>query len=97
MHQLRIFTKRVRTILAIMEIGSQGEFRKKEHFHLFLEPFRLAGELREIQLHLHLISAYESKYLAPYKEYLIESQKQANNYLKNGLDRIAATITIKLV
>ncbi|SVA22034.1 uncharacterized protein METZ01_LOCUS74888 [marine metagenome] len=44
-----------------------------------------------------MISAYESKYLAAYKEYLIESQKQANNYLKNGLDRIAATITIKLV
>ncbi|MAE10120.1 MAG: hypothetical protein CMF78_02875 [Candidatus Marinimicrobia bacterium] len=81
MHQLRIFTKRVRTILAIMEIGSQGEFRKKEHFHLFLESFRLAGELREIQLHLHLISAYKSEYLSPYKEYLVESQDHANDYL----------------
>lgn len=86
-HQLRVFTKRIRTILAIMEISSQSEFRKKEHLHLFLEPFRLAGELREIQLHLHLISAYESKYLAPYKEYLIESQKQANENLLEGLAR----------
>jgi len=87
LHQLRVFTKRIRTILAIMEISSQGEFRKKEHIHLFLELFRLAGELREIQLHLHLISAYESKYLAPYKEYLIESQKQANENLLEGLAR----------
>jgi len=79
-HQLRVFTKRIRTILAIMEISSQGEFRKKEHFYLFIEPFRLAGELREIQLHLHLISAYES-------EYLIESQKQANENLLEGLAR----------
>ena len=87
LHQLPVFTKRIRTILAIMEISSQGEFRKKEHIHLFLELFRLAGELREIQLHLHLISAYESKYLAPYKEYLIESQKQANENLLEGLAR----------
>ena len=86
-HQLRVFTKRIRTILAIMEISSQSEFRKKEHLHLFLEPFRLAGELREIQLHLHLISAYESKYLAPYKEYLIESQEQTNENLLEGLAR----------
>ena len=86
-HQLRVFTKRIRTILAIMEISSQSEFRKKEHLHLFLEPFRLAGELREIQLHLHLISAYDSEYLAPYKEYLIESQEQANENLLEGLAR----------
>ena len=68
-HQLRVFTKRIRTILAIMEIGSQGEFRKKEHF-------RLAGELREIQLHLHLISAYESKYLAPTKNILLNPRNR---------------------
>ena len=86
-HQLRVFTKRIRTILAIMEISSQSEFRKKEHLHLFLEPFRLAGELREIQLHLHLISAYDSEYLAPYKEYLIESQEQTNENLLEGLAR----------
>ena len=86
-HQLRVFTKRIRTILAIMEISSQGEFRKKEHFYLFIEPFRLAGELREIQLHLHLNSAYKSEYLSSYKEYLIESQKQANENLIEGLSR----------
>ncbi len=75
-HQLRVFTKRIRTILAIMEISSQGEFRKKEHFHLFIEHFRLAGELREIQLHLHLISAYESKYLAPTKNILLNPRNR---------------------
>ena len=38
-HQLRVHIKRMRAILELMEISSQGKFKKKTTFQPFLKVF----------------------------------------------------------
>tara|TARA_B100000315_G_C14539667_1_gene570248 strand:+ start:880 stop:1719 length:840 start_codon:yes stop_codon:yes gene_type:complete len=73
-HQLRVYTKRIKTNLTLMEIISNDEFSKKEHYNLFSRLFRKAGKLRENQIHLDLIENYDSHQLTPYEEHLLQTK-----------------------
>ena len=80
-HQLRVYTKRIRTNLTLIEIINTDEFCKKEHFDLFSRLFRIAGKLRENQIHLDLIGNYDLRHLATYREHLLQTEM-------NGLENL---------
>ena len=76
-HQLRVFTKRIRTILSLTQIFSDEVFNKKTHFELFSPLFRKAGFLREIHVNQALLYEAGPHMLPLYQDYLSESKDSA--------------------
>ena len=54
-HQLRVSIKNLRVILSIIELASNGEFSKKNHYQLVARLFQKAGRVRESQLNIQLL------------------------------------------
>ena len=76
-HQLRVFIKRIRTVLSLTQIFSGEGFNKKPHFELFSPLFRKAGLLREIHVNETLLYELGSGLLPLYRDYLSESKDSA--------------------
>ena len=76
-HQLRVFIKRIRTVLSLTQIFSDEVFNKKPHFELFSPLFRKAGFLREIHVNEALLHEAELHMLPLYQDYLSESKDSA--------------------
>ena len=76
-HQLRVFIKRIRTVLSLTKIFSGEGFNKKPHFELFSPLFRKAGLLREIHVNEALLYELGSGLLPLYRDYLSESKDSA--------------------
>lgn len=86
-HQLRVSIKKMRTILSLLEITSQGEFSKKGHFDLFSTLFKSCGKVRETQVNLSLVLKYDNiVHVHPYYEFLTHSQEQFNEQMLRALD-----------
>ena len=76
-HQLRVFIKRIRTVLSLTKIFSGEGFNKKPHFELFSPLFRKAGLLREIHVNEALLYEVGPGLLPLYRDYLSESKDSA--------------------
>ncbi|SVA56276.1 uncharacterized protein METZ01_LOCUS109130, partial [marine metagenome] len=76
-HQLRVFIKRIRTVLSLTQIFSGEGFNKKPHFELFSPLFRKAGFLREIHVNEALLYEAGPGFLPLYRDYLSESKDSA--------------------
>ena len=76
-HQLRVFIKRIRTVLSLTQIFSGEGFNKKPHFELFSPLFRKAGLLREIHVNEALLYEVGPGLLPLYRDYLSESKDSA--------------------
>jgi|TARA_B100002003_G_scaffold53935_1_gene49265 CHAD domain-containing protein len=76
-HQLRVFIKRIRTVLSLTQIFSGEMFSKKPHYELFSPLFRKAGFLREIHVNEALLYEAEPGLLLLYRDYLSESKDSA--------------------
>ena len=76
-HQLRVFIKRIRTVLSLTQIFSDKVFSKKPHFELFSPLFRKAGFLREIHVNEALLYEAGPHMLPLYQDYLSESKDSA--------------------
>ena len=84
-HQLRVHIKKMRAILELMEISSQGKFKKKPHFNLFSKFFNHAGNLREIQVNQLIIKKFRHKDVGPFQKYLARDKKQADKKLRKAV------------
>ena len=76
-HQLRVFIKRIRTVLSLTQIFSGEVFNKKTHYELFSPLFRKAGFLREIHVNEALLYEAGPGLLPLYRDYLSESKDSA--------------------
>jgi CHAD domain-containing protein len=76
-HQLRVFIKRIRTVLSLTQIFSGKVFNKKPHYELFSPLFRKAGFLREIHVNQALLYEAGPGLLPLYQDYLSESKDSA--------------------
>ena len=71
-HQLRVFIKRIRTVLSLTQIFSDEVFNKKPHYELFSPLFSKAGFLREIHVNEALLYEAGPDMLPLYQDYLSE-------------------------
>ena len=71
-HQLRVFTKRIRTVLSLTQIFTDEVFNKKPHYELFSPLFSKAGFLREIHVNEALLYEAGPDMLPLYQDYLSE-------------------------
>ncbi|HJL84855.1 MAG TPA: CHAD domain-containing protein [Candidatus Marinimicrobia bacterium] len=76
-HQLRVFIKRIRTVLSLTQIFSDEVFKKTPHYELFSSLFRKAGFLREIHVNQALLYEVGPGLLPLYRDYLSESKDSA--------------------
>ena len=76
-HQLRVFIKRIRTVLSLTQIVSDGVFNKKPHFQLFSPLFQIAGVLREIHMNEALLHEVGSDTIPHYRNFLDNSKGSA--------------------
>ena len=75
-HQLRVFIKRIRTVLSLTQIFTDEVFNKKPHYELFSPLFSKAGFLREIHVNEALLYEAGPDMLPPYQDYLSERKIQ---------------------
>ena len=71
-HQLRVFIKRIRTVLSLTQIFTDEVFNKKPHYELFSPLFSKAGFLREIHVNEALLYEAGPDMLPLYQDYLSE-------------------------
>lgn len=76
-HQLRVFIKRIRTVLSLTQIVSDEVFNKKPHFQLFSPLFQIAGVLREIHMNEALLHEVGSDTIPHYRNFLDNSKGSA--------------------
>ena len=76
-HQLRVFIKRIRTVLSLTQIFSDEVFNKKPHYELFSPLFSKAGFLREIHVNEALLYEAGPDMLPLYQDYLSERKNSA--------------------
>lgn len=84
-HQLRVHIKKMRAILKLIEISSQGEFKKKRHFNLFSRFFDYAGNLREIQVNHVIIKKFRNNDISVFEKHLAHHEKQASKKLHKAV------------
>lgn len=84
-HQLRVRIKRMRAILELIEIASNGKFNKKGHFNLFSPFFNHAGNLREIQVNHLIIKKRQCNGTGTFEKYLRGREKRASKKLRQAV------------
>ncbi len=65
-HQLRVATKKIRSVYRLCEVISAGKFRAKKEISELRTLFRAAGVLRELQVHVAVVEDYETLQTAAY-------------------------------
>ncbi len=85
-HALRVTIKRLRAVISLLEIASEGSFEKGPYFALLKGLFSAAGHVRETQINLQLILQYGYLDLEYYTEDQIQWQKVAKKKLSEIQD-----------
>lgn len=67
-HELRVATKKIRTVYRFIERISNGAFRQKAEIAELRKLFQAAGGLRELQVHQVVLDDYEQLHVAYYKK-----------------------------
>lgn len=82
-HELRVAIKKLRTLLTLMEEASERKFSKKKQFKLFRNLFRKAGEVREAQVNLELLTKESALLLPEYSKWLEDNVEKAKIILSH--------------
>lgn len=69
-HRLRVIIKNIRSILVLMDKACGGTLQKKDHLKVYAALFRMAGQVRDIQVSLDLLKSNRASYLIPYKKHM---------------------------
>ena len=73
----------MRVFLWFIEIASDGEFCKKDHYLLLSKLFKVAGRVRETQLNLQLIGTFDkNKHVYALKSYTNHLKKYNKQFLE---------------
>jgi CHAD domain-containing protein len=83
-HRLRVDVKKIYALYSLFEMVEPGLFKKQKHFKLFTNLFKLAGKIREIQVHLIFLSKpkYKKTDFVSFINFLKEQENQATkNFL----------------
>ncbi len=75
-HALRVSLKKIRAFFRLME-HLNPEFPQKENFKPFRKVFKEAGALRDIQVQIHLMSAFDKQSDRKFKSYLSDLETLA--------------------
>jgi CHAD domain-containing protein len=85
-HQLRVATKKLRTVFRLLGFASERGFRHKREIEPLRTFFRAAGQLRELHVHAKVLNGFEEQHLAVYKrlqQLLADEQRFATQlYMK---------------
>jgi CHAD domain-containing protein len=84
-HEMRVAIKKLKALLNLMELASEGRFKKSKQLNLFRSLYRKAGEVREAQVNYkHLIQETEVP-LPTYTNWLINKEAQAKIHFRAAL------------
>lgn len=79
-HKTRVSVKKIYAIFHLLEMIGHGSFDRKKQAILFRDLFRYAGRIRELQLHLILLSGHHDPDTAitGFRKYLKDEQKKVS-------------------
>ena len=82
-HLLRVATKRIRSVMRLIEFLKPDDFRAKKEIQELRMLFRFAGIQRELQVDRKVLTMYEEKHLTIYKHLgeLMEEERKYSDYL----------------
>lgn len=86
-HQLRVSTKKIRSLLRFLENLTHKKFNKKRLFDLFAPVYKNAGEIRTNFINTHLLSSYHSKGVSQFKERLYKQSHKKEKELKKEIGK----------
>lgn len=66
-HELRVATKKIRTVFRLIQAIAPDQFRQKKEIARLRQLFRAAGTLRELQVNVGVVWSYEQLHLAFYR------------------------------
>lgn len=103
-HRLRVAIKNLRSLLVLLDRACGGALQKKDHLKIYAPLFRIAGQVRDIQISLGLLKSNSASYLAPYKKYMGQNLKLKLRHLQvetqvidlSRLDKLNAELVKKL-
>jgi len=77
-HDMRVSFKRLKILLQFLEKISGGSLNAREEYKHFNKFYKKSGRLRDLHVHINLISCYKEKTKEAYPEYLEFIQKHIN-------------------
>ena len=80
-HELRVATKKIRTVYRLCSTLSEGDFRQKKEIADLRTLFRAAGTLRELQVNQGVLEVYEDLHVAYYRklsQLLLQQRRSAS-------------------
>ena len=83
-HRLRVDVKKIYALYSLFEMIEPDQFRKQVRFHLFTNLFKLAGRIREIQVHMIFLAKpkYKKTDFSSFISFLKEQESLATrNFL----------------
>jgi CHAD domain-containing protein len=83
-HRLRVDVKKIYALYSLFEMIRPDLFKKKVHYNLFVNLFKLSGRIREIQVHLIFLSKpkFRKSDFASFISFLKEQENLASrNFL----------------
>lgn len=67
-HELRVASKKIRTVYRFLERLTEGDFKQKREIAKLRKLFRAGGLLRELQVHQTVLAYYEDLHLCSYRK-----------------------------
>lgn len=93
-HQLRVATKKLRTVFRLLGFASERGFRHKREIDALRTFFRAAGQLREMHVHAKVLEGFEQQHLAVYKrlqQLLSDEQRHATKLYEKAKKQFKAS------
>jgi CHAD domain-containing protein len=78
-HRLRVDVKKIYALYSLFEMIEPDQFKKQAQFNLFINLFKLAGRIREIQVHLIFLAKpkYKKTDFSSFITFLKEQESRA--------------------
>jgi len=98
-HDMRVSFKRLKILLQFLEKISDGSLIAREEYKPFNKFYKKSGRLRDLHVHINLISCYKEKTKEAYSEYLEFIQKhiyKQNQKYQKALDCFNTDFFVKL-